>query len=84
MYCPDFKGIRKAGKTKRQASSKAKNNRARQSMGGQFVDTNSDNSAQTQTSQVYLAGARPQLMPFGHPSNTQDGDQYPSDAQQMC
>ena len=52
-------------------------------MGGQPVDGNSNDSAQTPTSQVYPPGARPQLPPLGYSGGNQVGGQYPNDANQM-
>ena len=53
-------------------------------MGGQSVDGNSTDTAQTPTSQVYPPGARPQLPPLAYSNNNnQVSSQYASNNEQI-
>ena len=82
----EFKEIRKewkARKKEEEAARKAEEDRARQSMGGQPVDGNTNNETSTPTSQVYPPGARPQLPPLAYSGGNQVGNQYPGGADQM-
>ncbi|KAL8813551.1 MAG: hypothetical protein Q9200_000160 [Gallowayella weberi] len=83
----EFKEIRKEWKQRKkeeEAQRKSEDERQRGSQGGQSVDGQSNDPAQTPTGQNYAPGVRPQLPPIGYaPAGGAMQPQYPSGVEQM-
>ncbi|KAI4226524.1 MAG: hypothetical protein L6R36_003120 [Xanthoria steineri] len=83
----EFKEIRKEWKQRKkeeEAQRKSEDERQRGSQGGQSVDGQSNDPAQTPTGQNYAPGARPHLPPIGYaPAGGTMQAQYPSGVEQM-
>ncbi|KAL8774505.1 MAG: hypothetical protein Q9209_000878 [Squamulea sp. 1 TL-2023] len=82
-----FKEIRKEWKQRKkeeEAQRKSEDERQRGSQGGQSVDGQSNDPAQTPTGQNYAPGARPHLPPIGYaPAGGAMQPQYASGVEQM-
>ncbi|KAL8723757.1 MAG: hypothetical protein Q9225_000052 [Loekoesia sp. 1 TL-2023] len=82
-----FKEIRKEWKQRKkeeEAQRKSEDERQRGSQGGQSVDGQSNDPAQTTSGQNYASGARPHLPPIGYaPAAGQMQPQYASGVEQM-
>ncbi|KAL8939242.1 MAG: hypothetical protein Q9216_003470 [Gyalolechia sp. 2 TL-2023] len=83
----EFKEIRKEWKQRKkeeEAQRKSEDERQRGSQGGQSVDGQSNDPAQTPSGQNYAPGARPHLPPIGYaPAAGQMQPQYASGVEQM-
>ncbi|KAI4096706.1 MAG: hypothetical protein LQ344_000846 [Seirophora lacunosa] len=83
----EFKEIRKEWKQRKkeeEAQRKSEDERQRGSQGGQSVDGQSSDPAQTTSGQNYAPGARPHLPPIGYaPAQNQMQPQYASGVEQM-